>query len=1224
MPTFAADPSSTYAYTTPAEVEVELFGAGGGNADAPDGSASGGNGGYLSITVSSDTALSIAVGEGASGNAGGASPVGDGGNGGGTGDDAGGGGAPAVVTRSSDGAELGAAGGGGGAGGGVDNSNTREDYGGGGGARGGAGGGGDVPGQDAEGTGVGGDGAFGSLGDASPGNPGGTAAHSSVTVNAAQDGGGNAGDAVVEVSFFEPSAPANLSQTVLGDESVEAAWDGVDAAVEYEVEVSEDGGAFTAVTTTTSTSVTYDATPDTNTHQFRVRSVNPDHTSAWVTTDTVATDPANLTAVGSTFDPIELSWDSALDATEYQVLRATSSGTVASDYEQIATTTTESYTDDVEPSTEYFYRVQAVYPGVNSQPSNEASARRKGLLADVVDETTVSLGWQAHSDSTGGWLVEARRQYDGTWSVWRELATLDPAVKEYEAGTSPDTTVQFRVTPLKEETNGGTYGNDLYNEGLYPLGVGADTPGTATVTTASLGLEPRGVQASGWHVEITRPDGNGVVEPTILADIEASPRLKGKPEVTIPVPRAEKWLDEEWERQPMRVWRDGERLPIERFDDARIVRGSEGDYVEIVGRGGTDLNARYQDEVRDRSAHNVMRDVLDASGYAYTVDPAPQTTDEPFGTLSTESDFAEFVNADQFNDPFEVTQDGTVTPRRTAYMTPLDEIAGATTPIANSASNNWSATNAIEFDVSAERDTQWTVNLDYAIPSEHLGLWFRAQYDFKGFLIVKIDGTTVRVAIEDERAGETEPSWRNMIAINEPLTDGEVPDLDQGQHTIRVETTGDNPAADQTLGPAGVFYLDCPVLFDTREWDPTNFANTLTSELLDGPPGVYSAQEIDLRFRPIQRTTGASLSATVSDTTNEQAIGVGPIETDIQTNANATAIDRDFGESTRDFIARLTLGGADGSDQMEGPNEGVEQFYTEYRTVPQTLSELTVTYDAIGSPSITESIDNPLEAVLTNKAERANCIWEIQWDDDLGEPRVVVTQVGQRTDDADPDLASYNVEKNLSREISGATIYGRTRRQEQETFVADSIGTSLANNNIQGSSERVYDASGTVYVPVSEAGDETSGDYEMEYQNGSISIETSGDMVEGEKYLIDYDWHPVGSEFRAEVDFDNHLVETLNGIRSDPAAQEAASFLVDSLDVPQWEAEVTIPQREAGFDLVDAIAPSQLPTPEGDRYEVRSVSEGAGEISLTLGARLSAGEVIRQIEQTLGRTAREV
>ena len=283
-----------------------------------------------------------------------------------------------------------------------------------------------------------------------------------------------------------------------------------------------------------------------------------------------------------------------------------------------------------------------------------------------------------------------------------------------------------------------------------------------------------------------------------------------------------------------------------------------------------------------------------------------------------------------------------------------------------------------------------------------------------------------------------------------------------------------------------------------------------------------------------------------------------------------------------------------------------------------------MTYDAIGSPSITESIDNPLEEVLTSKAGRANCIWEIQWDDNLGEPRVVVTQIVQRTDNVDPDLTNYEVGKNLSREISGATIYGRTHEVQQETFTADSVGSDLANNNIQGGSERVYDSERTVYTPIEEAADEASGDYEMDYQTGSIAIENSGNMAEGDEYLIDYSWHPVGSAFRPGLDWENHLVEALNGFRSGPAAQEAASFLVDELDVPQWEAEVTIPQREAGFALVDAIAPSQLPTPEGERYEIRSIDESASEISLTLGAQLLAGEVINQIEQSLGRTAREV
>ena len=524
------------------------------------------------------------------------------------------------------------------------------------------------------------------------------------------------------------------------------------------------------------------------------------------------------------------------------------------------------------------------------------------------------------------------------------------------AKAPPDATVEYRITAFTEHT---------------------EASDTVQVTTPSLGLAPRGVQASGWYVEIDRPDGNGVVEPTILADVEASPWLKTKPEVTIPVPRAAKWLDEEWERQSMRVWRDGERLPIERFDDARIVRGTEGDYVELVGRSGTDLRARYQDEVRDRSTHSVMRDVLDASGYAYTVDPAPQTDGEPFGTLSSESDFAEFIDVDPFSDPLSI--DGSVVkPRRTAYLTPLDEISDSTTSIVSYTTNEWTASNAVEYDVGALRSNQWTANLDYRIPAEYVGLWFRVAYDFKGFMLVYLDGQKVASVARSTWSNSKALEWENVLQLGGFRTVDEIDDLDTGEHTIRIETSDSDPTITESFGPEGSIYLDMPALFDTREWDPLAFANTVDSDgRLTGPPGVYSTQEIDLRFRPIQRTTGATLTEAFSDTTNDQAIGVGPIETDIQAATNATSIDRDFASSTRDFIGQATIGGAD-DDQADGPNSGVETWYTNYRTVPQQLTELDMTYDAIGSPSITESIDNPLEEVLTSKAERANCIWEIQ------------------------------------------------------------------------------------------------------------------------------------------------------------------------------------------------------------------------------------------------------
>jgi len=131
-------------------------------------------------------------------------------------------------------------------------------------------------------------------------------------------------------------------------------------------------------------------------------------------------------------------------------------------------------------------------------------------------------------------------------------------------------------------------------------------------------------------------------------------------------------------------------------------------------------------------------------------------------------------------------------------------------------------------------------------------------------------------------------------------------------------------------------------------------------------------------------------------------------------------------------------------------------------------------------------------------------------------------------------------------------------------------------------------------------------------------------MVSGDTYLIDYQWIPVGSEFRSGVNFQNHLVETINGISSDPAAEEAASFLVSGLDEPQWEADVTIPRREAGFNLVETIEPSNLPAPDRETYRIQSVDESADEITLTLGARASAGAIIASLRRSLRSTSREV
>jgi len=450
MPTFEADPSSTYTYTPDVQVTVELYGAGGGDGASGE---PGGTGGYASIDVAAGTTLEIAVGEGGSTPDAGQSPAGDGGDGasGSFNRAAGGGGGATTVTRQSDGVEIAAVGAGGG--GGSDHG-TSLTYGGGGGARGGVGGSAGTDGEAADGTGVGGDGGDVTSGGAQSGDDGGTLTDGGVTVNATQTGGGNTGDAVVEVIIPPPDAPTGVGQTVTGDDAVDVSWDDIGTAAEYDVEVAEDGGGWQSVMTTSQTSITYSAAPATNAHQFRVRSVNDGGSSDWAYTETKATDPSGLTASGDAFAPIALSWDAAPDASEYRILRATASGSVAGDYTQIATTGSTTYDDDADPVQTYYYRIQAVYPGTDSQVSNEASALRwEPPAVDGLDASTareIGVSWSLQDDSSDG-SVEIYRSTDGSLgSLVNTIADLS-TTQWTDTGLQDGTTVHYTLRRVVDD-----------------------------------------------------------------------------------------------------------------------------------------------------------------------------------------------------------------------------------------------------------------------------------------------------------------------------------------------------------------------------------------------------------------------------------------------------------------------------------------------------------------------------------------------------------------------------------------------------------------------------------------------------------------------------------------------------------------------------------------------------------------------------------------------------
>jgi hypothetical protein len=110
------------------------------------------------------------------------------------------------------------------------------------------------------------------------------------------------------------------------------------------------------------------------------------------------------------------------------------------------------------------------------------------LAASPTDPTTVSLTWDDLADNESGFTIERRRQYEGGIGRWHEIATLDQNTESFPAPAPADATVEYRVTSFTPYTT---------------------VSQTAGATTAAIGLKPRGVQASGWHVEIDHPGWRG-------------------------------------------------------------------------------------------------------------------------------------------------------------------------------------------------------------------------------------------------------------------------------------------------------------------------------------------------------------------------------------------------------------------------------------------------------------------------------------------------------------------------------------------------------------------------------------------------------------------------------------------------------------------------------------------------------------------------------------------
>jgi titin len=273
--------------------------------------------------------------------------------------------------------------------------------------------------------------------------------------------------AVQATTWTPPSAPTNVTATVLGASSVRVDWTDTSSSEQgFKIERSTDGTNFTIATyaSANATTATVSTLTPATTYWFRVRAYDSfmdgsPSTAVQATTLPPPSAPANLTATVLGATSIRLDWtDTSSSEQGFKVERSTDGGSTWTSSGQVGANTVTFTNYGLAPATSYSFRVRAYDGSANSDPSNVAVAATlppppppTGVTATPIGTTSIRLNWTDASTYESGFKVE--RSTDGTNFT---VVAYAPA----NAGTAtlymltPSTTYWFRVRAYEGITDG--------------------------------------------------------------------------------------------------------------------------------------------------------------------------------------------------------------------------------------------------------------------------------------------------------------------------------------------------------------------------------------------------------------------------------------------------------------------------------------------------------------------------------------------------------------------------------------------------------------------------------------------------------------------------------------------------------------------------------------------------------------------------------------------------
>lgn len=794
------------------------------------------------------------------------------------------------------------------------------------------------------------------------------------------------------------------------------------------------------------------------------------------------------------------------------------------------------------------------------------------LSLTVTSSTQIDASW-TDAGNESQYELERREQFRDGFGDWLTVATLSANVTSYsDTNVLPDTTYQYRVTA----SNVG----------------GSHTSASKQATTNDDGVPTDAIPARGWHVVVEDPQG-ATYRPSIVGEPALNPTLNGLPTVEVPVERSDRWSADQWERQPMRVYHDGERQPIEEVQSTR----QEPDRSILRGVGGVELRARESKDVIEQDAHLAAQDVIQTTTYTANVD-APQattSTDVLMLDVDSQSEWENNLQSAPFpNDDPRHVQNGILKTHKTAIYGEAENGSYSGPATSTFFADRFAQGAAAELgQVQNNVGDSVTVSLTngYDYPNANARVGVRLEYagsTHPGFDLI-VDGTTViSISADQDFTNLSMPAW---------FFDGQdVQALTAGSHTVEVVVTAE--ASDSSS-----LFVDCITLFDDRyttlsDEDLTN-GGKLSSPILH--PTIASQT-------PDQTTVRQVVAGELDSTWNNVAGGSQEVAISNDsggtwhTAANSSTVSATFAAGSTNIRARLTQSHFDDGGGPVVYNAGQEvdlfKLFADLEDTPLLVNR---------------SWDDSKLQILNDIADYGNFIWEVQYD---GGFSVEWTQAGQRTASVDPSLVDYSVGRDFSSIHRKAIIYGTSRPVTGITFTSN-VGNwvDLPHNWLLETGEKVTTTDGATQF-------DRGVDYDLRPNAGQIKVLSSGSMQDATSYAIEYDRRIRGSYTSTAHDGTYEtLVETLPALTTERNADQAALSIVKQASEPIETATVTIQKQPTGLSLVEAVDVAELPTSES--MEVWSVEDSPQQVTLQLGSREPIEETLTRIQARLAATSRK-